>query len=53
MNHAVEEFIWQMGLEVKDRKEEVIQEANTTVQTIGNESSNWGVEDGGGTRKRQ
>lgn len=42
-----------MGLEVKDRKEEMIQEANTTVQTAGNESSNWGVEDGGRTRKRQ
>jgi len=42
-----------MGLEVKDRKERVIQEAHTTVQTTGNESPNWGVGYGGGARKRQ
>lgn len=50
MNHAVEEFIWQMGLEVKDRKEEVIQEAVTTVQTTENKSRNWGVRVGEGER---
>lgn len=38
---------------MKARKEEVIQEADTTVQTTGNESPSWGVGDGGGTRKRQ
>ena len=27
MNHALEKFIWQVGLGVGDRKEEVIQEA--------------------------
>lgn len=45
MNLAVEKFIWQMSLAVKDRKEEVIQEAITTVQTTENESSHrvWGV----------
>lgn len=51
MNHAVEEFIWQMGLEVKDRKEEVIQEAVTTVQTTENKSRNWGVRVGEGERE--
>ena len=60
MNHAVEEFIWQMGLEVKDRKEEVIQEAVTTVQTTENKSRNWsdvatsqGMPRATRTRKRQ
>ena len=53
MNRAAEELIWQMGVEVKDRKEGVIQEAHTTVQTTGNKSPNWGVGDGGGARKRQ
>ena len=53
MNRAAEELIWQMGVEVKDRKEGVIQEAHTTVQTPGNKSPNWGVGDGGGARKRQ
>lgn len=42
MNDVVEKFIWQMGLGVKDRKEEEIYEATTTAQTIENESQNWG-----------
>lgn len=39
-NHAVEKFIWQVCLGVKDRKEEETQEAITTAQTTENENLN-------------
>lgn len=50
-NHAVENFIWQVGLGVKDRKGEMIQETIPTVQTTENENPN-GVQ-GGRERERE
>lgn len=41
MNSVVEKFIRQMGLGIKDKKEEVIQKAITIVQTTKNESPYW------------